>query len=565
LSDPRRDDYLAIVEGPGAVVAQRANKEDSAMTVQNAGNIEKIKKRDDFRGKYPAHLNEDVAYHLGWALMETVFGQAGSGASAKADVAVGWDARLSSPALARGLMLGLSEHGAQVHSVGQCSSEMLYFAVGSRESMAGGVMITASHNPKDENGFKIVKRGAESISGTELNAIADQTAELLKRDVHPACSLPVGEEYADRVIRESGIRRQADGARLRVLVEAGNGVGALAFREVARKLPYLDVVYFNDEPNGEFPVCLPNPVKPEYMGMVRKQVLDEKADLGLAFDGDGDRVGVVDSQGDVLTPSEVMALIVERLLPDKDPPGKPPEHPDKEIMYNLTCSRLVPEVVNKRKAIPLMTPVGHGQIKPVLRAHSTEEYRKKTGRTCVFAGEHSGHYFFPSFYYADSGTTAGLMIIEQVLRLKEQGRQLHESIREWRETYFAIPETNFDMRLPDPSISEAEQQELLDKAVGAAQQYGTKLGGKPVERYDAAPDPPGTEVRWPSLKMTFEDNGYDWWFCVRPSGNEPLLRLNLEVILGDDGKKAGKNGAELLEQRFNELVEVIGPQYREKK
>lgn len=533
------------------------------MAIRNAGNIDKIKKRDDFRGKHPAHLNEDVAYHLGWALMETVLGGAGAGASEPVEVAVGWDARLSSPSLARALMLGLSEHGATVHSVGQCSSEMLYFAVGSRESMAGGVMITASHNPKDENGFKIVKRGAESISGAELNAIADRTAELIERDVQPACSLAVGEAYADRVIEESGIRRQWDGGRLRVVVEAGNGVGALAFREVARKLPYLEVLYFDARPNGEFPICLPNPVKPDYMGMVREHVLDNGADVGLAFDGDGDRVGAVDSHGQIITPSEVMAIIVDRLLPDEDAARNLLRHGDKEIMYNLTCSRLVPDLVRSKGAQPLMTPVGHGQIKPILRIHSTEEYRKEKKRTCVFAGEHSGHYFFPSFYFADSGTTAGLMIIEHLLALRGRNLDLYNGICEWRKKYFAVPETNFDMRLPDPTISKPKQDELLEACVKAVQQHGTERAGKPVTSYDAAPDPPGTDVKWPSVKLEFEDDGYDWWLCVRPSGNEPLLRLNLEIILSHEGMEAGKDGSRLLAKEFAKLVQVIGPQYLE--
>lgn len=533
------------------------------MAIHNAGNIDKIRKRDDFRGKYPVHLNEDVAYHLGWALMETALKQPKGGNGEAPEVAVGWDARLSSPSLARALMLGLSDHGATVRSVGQCSSEMLYFAVGSRKSMAGGVMITASHNPKDENGFKIVKRGAESISGAELSAIAEKTGELLKRDVQPACSLPVGEAYADRVIQESGIRRQWDGGRLRVVVEAGNGVGAVAFREVARKLPYLEVLYFNARPNGEFPICLPNPVKPDYMGMVREHVLDNGADVGLAFDGDGDRVGAVDSQGQIITPSEVMAIIVDRLLPDEDDAGNPLRHGDREIMYNLTCSRLVPDLVRSKGATALMTPVGHGQIKPILRVHSSEQYRREHGRTCVFAGEHSGHYFFPTFYYADSGTTAGLMILERVLGLREQNRGLDERIAEWRRNYFAIPETNFDMRRPDPTIAKAKQDALLDGCVRAVEEHGKKRGGKPVEVYDAAPDPAHPEIAWPSLKLEFEDDGYDWWLCVRPSGNEPLLRLNLEIILRDEGMKAGKSGPGLLEARFAELVEVIGPQYLE--
>ncbi len=527
------------------------------MASQNAGNIAKIKKRDDFRGKYPTHLNEDVAYHLGWALMETVLADGGSGGNL--EVAVGWDARLSSPSLARALMLGLGEHGASVHSVGQCSSEMLYFAVGSRASMAGGVMVTASHNPKDENGFKIVKRGAESISGGELDAIANRTVDLLARDVQPAPSLAVGQQYADRVIEESGVRRDWDGEPLRVAVEAGNGVGALAFREVARKLPYLDVLYFNARPNGEFPICLPNPVKPDYMGMLREHVLDNGADLGLAFDGDGDRVGAVDNQGAIINPSEVMAIIVDCLLPDCNKKGKPLTHGDKEIMYNLTCSRLVPDRVAAKGATPLMTPVGHGQIKPVLRIHSSDDYRQQTGRTCVFAGEHSGHYFYPSFYYADSGTTAGLMIVEHLLSLREQNRDLHDDISGWREKYFAIPETNFDMRRPDPTISEDRQQALLDQCVKDVQQYAAERNGVPVTRYDAATDPPGPEVKWPSLKLHFEEDAYSWWLCVRPSGNEPLLRLNLEVVL----ENTTLDGSRLREQRFAELVQVIGPQYLE--
>lgn len=526
------------------------------MASRNAGKVAKIQKRDDFRGHYPHYVNEDVAYHLGRALMATVFGGSVSDGGEKRQVAVGWDARLSSPALAQALAQGLSEDGAHVRTLGLCSSEMLYFAAGSEPNMAGGVMITASHNPKDENGFKIVKKGAESISGEELNAIAAETTRLLALPVGCGEPLSIAEAYAERVIDESGIRRQWDGGRLRIVVEAGNGVGAMAFREVARKLPYLDVVYSNARPNGEYPVCVPNPVKPSYMGIVREHVLDNAADVGLAFDGDGDRVGAVDSHGAIITPSEVMAIIVDRLLSG--------DRPDAEIMYNLTCSRLVHDRILAHQATALVTPVGHGQIKPVLREHFTNAYFQSCGRRCLFAGEHSGHYFFPDFFFADSGMIAGLMIVERVIAFREQGQDLHETISGWRERYFAVPETNFDMRIPDPQIPEDRQQELLDECVRKVRKRGEELGGQVRTDYDAAPQSTGTKIGLPTLKMEFGGPELEWWFCVRPSGNEPLLRLNAEVVLSQMGVSAGVDGSKALGEKFDDLVQVIGPQYLEK-
>ncbi|HQV70075.1 MAG TPA: hypothetical protein PL141_09385 [Thermoflexales bacterium] len=491
--------------------------------------IARVLRRDDIRGKYPRDLNEDVARAIGRALPPLFGGQ-------NPLVVVGWDARLSSPALAEALSRGLREAGAQVRSLGLASTEMVYFAAGFAP-VDGGVMVTASHNPADENGFKIVRRGAQPVSGEELAAhLGGQSAPPNLFGPGLTVSSPSSEttnDYAETVIRLSGIRRK-NAEKLKVVAEAGNGVGGLAFRQVAARLPFLDVVYSNETPDGRFPICLPNPLDPAYMKLAQGRVLADGAALGLAFDGDADRVGAVDSKGEVLSASEIMAVLALRALqapgalPLPPPPPRALQAPGAlrtKFMYNLVMSQLVPDVIGEMGGAAVMTPIGHGQIKARMRLPQHAD--------CVLAGEHSGHFFFRDFFRADSGMIAALMLIEAELQARERGRDLSAEVAEWRERYAILPEKNFELPASHPGAA----QDVID----AVRRH---FAGRGAELKQYAP---GDPIPKSILRMDFAEEWGKWWLCARPSGNEPLLRLNLEIVAKNNARgRMGQIAAEVI-------------------
>ncbi len=520
----------------------------------NSDSIDRVIKRDDIRGKYPNDLNEDLAYLIGQVIVKYILTNQNSGKNEKLKLIVGRDVRLSSVSLNRALTLGLVKAGAEVYDLGQCGTELLTFAVGNDASMNGGVMITASHNPKDENGFKIVKQGAEPISANELKKISIEIKKVFQEGYSPFPRYTLTQEYVERVLKVSDIRRESP-KRLRVIVEAGNGIGGVMFQEVAHYLSFLDIIYSNLTPDGSFPVQLPNPLKASYMKLLQTRVIEEKADIGIAFDGDADRIGVVDPESAVVSSSEIIGIITERLLqPEKD---------NRKIMYNLVCSRSVPDIIKSLNGIPVMTPVGYGQIR--------ERMRKSEHKDCVFAGEHSGHYFFSEFFRADSGMIAALMMIEAALVAKNADSNLHEKLSHRRARYFLSNEVNFNFN-PQSKCPEGQVRATMQAAVREVYDnyghltaiqsiYPNVRTATRVTGYSS-----GDLIR-PSnkvdiLKMEFTEDFGDWWFCVRPSGNEPLLRLIVEIILNEDF--VGEiDGHKILEERLNNLTKLIGQQYLE--
>jgi phosphomannomutase len=498
--------------------------------------IDSVIKRDDIRSKYPYPLNEDTAFYVGMTLINTLF------TIPSPRIAIGWDSRLSSPALSRSLMQGLIAGGAKIEQIGLCSTEMIYFAVCNGDA-DGGVMVTASHNPKDENGLKIVKQHAEPISNDDLQRIAQAIKQLsLEQFTH---HLDLYDRYSENAIRISGIRSHSAIPSplnsFKLVVEAGNGVGAHVFKHIAKRLPFLNIIYSNDKPDGHFPIRLPNPLDPHYMNLLSQRVIAEKAVLGLAFDGDADRVGVVDACGTVLNSAEISALIV-KLLDRKVAKQK--------IMYNIVSSQLIADLARSLGHTPQMTPVGHGQIK--LRM------RRPENADCVFAAEHSGHYFFRDFYQCDSGIIAGLMCIEASMSALDKQSNLHDEIAHWRQRYFLSGEINFDFGMHEPNASSTKAlREHMQTQVSKIKTHYSKQG-QVVTNY-ALNDPilpsQGVEI----LKMTFTEAWGTWWLCVRPSGNEPLLRVMLEVILSED--HIGKtDGNALLNALTEEVTSKISTQ-----
>ena len=539
--------------------------------------FDEIFRRDDVRGKYPDKVNETNAFLIGRGLAELFLRKEGWLAQSRRFV-IGHDARLSCPSLLRAIAAGIESRGEgiQACSVGLSSTEVIYYlAAGLPDRYAAGIMITASHNPKDENGFKIV-RGVPLSSG-RVNAVTLSTEDLgLLKEIVAAEPEPDAEalpgrepelqpaplsEYVERVIAASGIERTlrelpADQAPFKVVVEGGNGVGAHFFREVAESLkgrglaPNMAFVYSRSEPDGNFPDFLPNPLKPAYMGALQELVEQEDAHLGICFDGDGDRAGFVDDTGQTVTPSQICALIANKILGDAAESGAAQKP---EIMYNLSCSRVILDAIREHGGEPFMSPVGHGRIKAFL---FEDEHAH-----CLFAGEHSGHYFFPDFYCADSGVTAALVILGMAVKEKLSGE-----LSEWRQQYFMSVETNF--RFSDTSGQQAATQRVLSKFAGPpdGQGQGTRLRwyGPPgfAPEDEAAAEQKQLKIEDKIVRIELEEPTYDWWIVVRPSGNEPLLRLVVEAIPKED---CAQSGQRLMEEKLNELIDLIGRECLEEK
>ncbi|MGI8606081.1 MAG: phosphomannomutase/phosphoglucomutase [Gaiellaceae bacterium] len=424
----------------------------------------KVFKAYDVRGLYPEELDEDGAYRIGRAYAEEFEPRA---------IAVGRDMRVSSPTMATAAIEGVIDAGVDVVDVGMIGTEMLYFAVEELD-LDGGFTVTASHNPKEYTGMKIVRHGALPVGGDSgLLEIRDRAMSLedesrgqapgqvRKEDVHPA--------FVDRVL---SFIDPAAVEPLRVVIDAANGMAGAMLPGILDRLPIQAVRCFF-EPDGTFPNHEPNPLLPENREFVIQKVLDEGADLGIAFDGDADRCFFVDDTGEFVPGDFVTALLARSLL-EKEPGGT--------IIYDVRASWAVPDVVRAAGGIPVVNRVGHAFIKHRMREVGA-----------VFAGEVSGHYYFRDFSQADSGTIPALLLLELV---SKEGRKLSEILRPFRERYFLTGEINTPV---------------------------ADVPGK-LRRLEELFGPEGEVSHLDGLSVTAED----WRLNVRPSNTEPLLRLNLE-------------------------------------
>jgi phosphomannomutase len=421
-----------------------------------------IFKAYDVRGIYPGELNEEIASSLGLAFASYL----GEG-----PIVVGRDMRLSSPALAEALIQGIAAGGVDVWEIGLCSTDMVTYVTGARDA-AGGVMVTASHNPAEWNGFKFCRRGGEPLSGAV--GLDRMAARIAARELQKASSPGRVQtiECRDDYVRH--LLSFIDPARIRplkVVVDGGNGMAGFIIPELFRHLPVRLIPLYLD-PDGRFPNHPPSPIEEKNQADCKARVLAEGADLGILFDGDADRVFLVDEQAQGVSGTLLTALIARQMLQ---------KHPGATILYNAVCGRIVPATIAKYGGRSLRTPVGHSLIKAIMRREDA-----------LFAGEHSGHYFFRDNYYADSGLIAALVALELI---SEDGRPLSRILAEYK-THVASGEIN--SRVADPR---AKIEEL---AARYADGRMSDLDGLTVE-YD------------------------DWWFNVRPSNTEPLLRLNVEA------------------------------------
>jgi phosphomannomutase len=353
----------------------------------------------------------------------------------------------------------------------------------------GGVMITASHNPPEYNGFKLCRSEAEPLSGTDgidrIRMAIDMEDYNLERGEGTRSSANVLPAFIDHVL--SFIDPKAL-KPFKVVVDAGNGMAGAVLPAVFERLPgKLVPMYF--ELDGTFPNHLANPIEPANIADLQKRVQTEKADFGVAFDGDGDRMFLIDENGKPLG-GDIVALLVAKNLLAKNPGAT--------ILYNLICSKALPEMIQRQGGIAIRTPVGHALIKPLM---------KRDG--AIFGGEHSGHFYFQKNWYADSGLIAMLMAMEVISEADQPLSALVASV----DPYFRSGEINTKAK---------NIEKTLEKIIQAFP--------------DALPD------RTDGITLSFDD----WWFNVRPSNTEPLLRLNVEA-----------HSADLLEEKTAELLAVI--------
>jgi len=420
----------------------------------------------DIRGLYGAEFDEDGAYRVGRAYVEHFEPRA---------IAVGRDMRLSSPTMAAAFVEGAADGGADVLDIGLVGTEMVYFAV-VELGLDGGACVTASHNPKEYTGMKIVRRGALPVGGdsglAEIRARAlDGFGPVQRRgDVRGEDVWPGFVEKVLSFVDPESIHP------LRVVVDAANGMAGVMLPPVLERLSQLDVVRCFFEPDGTFPNHEPNPLLPENREFIVARTRAEAAGLGVAFDGDADRCFFVDDTGEFVPGDFVTALLAEIML-EREPGAK--------VIYDVRASRAVPETIERAGGVPLVNRVGHAFIKQRMRKEGA-----------AFGGEVSAHYYFRDFSQADSGVVPFLLMVELLSR---RGNSLSQLLAPFRERFFLTGEIN----TPVADVP-LKLQELKER-------YAAE-GGR-ISHLDG-------------LSVDFDD----WHFNVRPSNTEPLLRLNLEAL-----------------------------------
>ena len=489
-------------------------------------------KRDDLRGVYPEAMNADVAVLAARAFAELC--------GKEACIAVGYDARLSSPELAQAVCRGIALAGGRTVELGMVSSEQLYFACGQYpERFSGGVMVTASHNPAEYNGMKFLHAGGQPVTSEELSKVRRRMVELHDIGVPADAvvqseSCDLNEAFAERMLALSPAPKELSSKPLRILVAAGNGVGAKAFAPIAKRLEHegCEFVWLDEVPDGHVPHGVPNPLLPEYMSRIGEAVRTNGAQLGIGFDGDADRAGFVDENGAEIIPAQVYALVVQ----DRRANWRSAEKP--VVMRNLCCSQLIRDLFQDVAEV-VDTPVGHGQIKQLMR-------HPRYCDRILFAGEHSGHYFYPEFYSVDSGMLTSLALIRRAQRLQSEGKCLSGVLSEWRQNYCWSGERNFE--LPSREQVYAALQDVWGKLqeIPGAQRIEIRIDealGLPRAFPGGAQYDPQA-IRFPDLKVVVDHGDSGWWCVVRPSGNEPKLRLNVEAW----GENAQSACAEMTKQ-----------------
>jgi len=450
-----------------------------------------IFKAYDIRGLYGTDIDAGTAELIGRAFA-CVIAELEGKPTAELRLGLGRDMRLTAPELSSAYCQGMCAEGAAVLDAGEVGTEMLYYLVGSRE-LDGGLMCTASHNPKRYTGAKLVRRGAVALSGDA--GIGEVRARIeAGLDGAPGGGSVEHVQLYEEFHRAALEFIEPDAVKpMRVVVDGGNGMAGPMVGPLLRGLG-LDLVETYWEPNGHFPDHEPNPLLPENREYIMREVVRQRADLGIAWDGDADRCFFIDDQGSFVDGDFMTALLAESVL------GKNPGPPAPTILYDVRASRAVADVTERGGGRALMNRVGHAFFKTRMREEGAS-----------FGGEVSGHYYFRDFYCADSGTIPALLILEL---LSQRGARMSELLEPYRSRYFISGEINSEVSDPGAKIEE------LAARYQDGRQY--RLDGISVE-YD------------------------DWHFNVRPSNTEPLLRLCLESLRSHED----------MERRRDEVLAVI--------
>ena len=442
-----------------------------------------IFKAYDIRGIYPQDLNEEAAYLVGRA-MAVITG-------AKT-VVIGHDARFSSDSLVQAVIKGVTEQGADAIDIGLVTTPMLNFAVGEYKEHEAGIMVTASHNPKEYNGLKLCYENTlpigENTGMAELKKAviegnfpaAPATGKLVKKDIL--------DTYVKKVLSLVDVGRIKP---LKVVIDTANAVGAIPLPEFFKTIPCKIIPLYFDL-DGSFPNHEANPLKEETLVDLKKKVLEEGADIGVAIDGDADRIGFVDEKGQTVRADLVLTLIAKKLLEEK---------PSELILYDVRSSRIVKEEVERAGGRAEMCRVGHALIK-----------KQMWDNGALLGGEFSSHFYYRDFYNVESGDLTMLKLLE-IISLS--GKSFSEIVAPLLK-YYHSGEINFEVS------DKAGKMKELEEKYGATASEISHLDG---------------------IRLDFPD----WWFNVRSSNTEPLLRLNLEA-----------KTKELMEEKKKELIEIIG-------
>jgi phosphomannomutase len=431
-------------------------------------NIPDIFKAYDIRGLVDSELSPDFAFAVGLAFARFLELE-----REPSTVIIGEDMRPSSPELADAFSAGVTSNGTNVIRIGLASTDLLYFAAGSKN--LPGAMFTASHNPAAYNGIKLCLSGARPI-GKETGL---QTIENFVRNGMPLVMRPVGIEshedllqaYADHLHQLVSFMGNRP---LKIVIDAGNGMAGFTAPAIFERLG-AEIIPLYFELDGNFPNHEANPIDPANLRDLQKAVLEHKADIGLAFDGDADRCFLVDEKGETVDPSLLTSLIASRELT---------KHPGATIIHSLISSRTVVEVINELGGVPVRSRVGHSYIKALMA---------ETG--AIFGGEHSGHFYFKDFWRADSGALAAL---HALAALGESDKTISQLLAPYKR-YVASGEVN--SRVADAAV-----------VINAIKEKYSALSEFKIDELDG-----------------FTATTTTWWFNVRASNTEPLLRLNVEA------------------------------------
>lgn len=430
-------------------------------------------KTNDIRGIYPKEINEKLAYKVGQAIVRKFKPK---------EIVIGRDARASSPLLFKSVAEGILSLGCNIIDIGLTNTPFFYYSVGELKADFG-IMITASHNPGQFNGFKLVKKDVIPTTVNEIQALKKAVNKKFKESKKKGkvSYKDISEKYVRLMLSKAKVKRG-----LRVVVDTGNGMSAPMLQRVFSELP-INVTFINQKIDMINPKHEANPLKQETLAELQRVVKKSKADLGIAFDGDGDRIGFVDETGRIVQMDIITAFLSTIIL--KERPGAP-------ILFDLRSSDIVRETIEKHGGRPVEFMVGHSLIKLKMRKIN-----------CPFGGEVSGHYYLREFYYSEAPIYISIVIMNQ---LRNKG--LSELVAPFQK-YYKTPEINFKVSNPEKKMQELKR----------------KYNSGKIDSTD------GLKIRYP-----------DWWFSIRISHTESLLRLNLEAKKQD-----------LMQKKLSEIKKII--------